>query len=284
MSHGPSTLGIMITSSLSPISVTSWVRSSSTQGLSSALTRVQSCVSPKSTAFPTSISPSRAGIFLSTGTASSRLPSRTSACLAMSGTFARIFSLEASKKWIIRDGLTGISRSGSGASMASGWKKSLGFLTASFLGLGGAQTSYSVVSGAWASAFAKRGRARRNGSCRCMRGCSESPATCHRAGVRSARAALVAEDGDGLIGLCTAYLELNSVRFGQRCWVEDLAVDPRRRSQGVGGRLLDAAADWARGRGATHIELDTGLARTDAQRFYERREPDAVGYSYSWRL
>jgi GNAT superfamily N-acetyltransferase len=97
-------------------------------------------------------------------------------------------------------------------------------------------------------------------------------------------AVLIAEDGDELIGLCTAYLELNSVRFGRRCWVEDLAVDPRRRSQGVGGRLLDAAADWARGRGATHIELDTGLARTDAQRFYERRQPDSIGYSYSWRL
>ena len=95
---------------------------------------------------------------------------------------------------------------------------------------------------------------------------------------------LVADDGDELIGVCTAYLELNSVRFGRRCWVEDLAVDPRRRSQGVGGRLLDAAAVWARRRGATHIELDTGLARTDAQRFYARREPDAVGYSYSWRL
>ena len=39
----PSTLGTMTTSSLSPISVTSWVRSSSTQGDSSALTRVHSC-------------------------------------------------------------------------------------------------------------------------------------------------------------------------------------------------------------------------------------------------
>jgi GNAT superfamily N-acetyltransferase len=97
-------------------------------------------------------------------------------------------------------------------------------------------------------------------------------------------AVLVVEDGDDLVGLCTAYLELNSVRFGRRCWVEDLAVDPRRRSQGLGGRLLDAAADWARGRGATHIELDTGLARIDAQRFYERRNPDSVGYGYSWRL
>jgi hypothetical protein len=37
--------------------------------------------------------------------------------------------LEKSRKWIIRDGFTGISRNGSGAPMARGWKKSLGFLT-----------------------------------------------------------------------------------------------------------------------------------------------------------
>jgi hypothetical protein len=37
--------------------------------------------------------------------------------------------LEKSRKWIIREGLTGISRSGSGAPIACGWKKSLGFLT-----------------------------------------------------------------------------------------------------------------------------------------------------------
>ena len=45
---------------------------------------------------------------------------------AMSGTFATIFSLEKSRKWIIREGLNGISRTGSGASMASGLKKSRG--------------------------------------------------------------------------------------------------------------------------------------------------------------
>ncbi len=32
---------------------------------------------------------------------------------AMSGTFATIFSLEKSRKWIIREGLKGISRAGS---------------------------------------------------------------------------------------------------------------------------------------------------------------------------
>jgi hypothetical protein len=45
---------------------------------------------------------------------------------AISGTFATIFSLEKSRKWIIREGLNGISRTGSGASMASGLKKSRG--------------------------------------------------------------------------------------------------------------------------------------------------------------
>lgn len=101
-------------------------------------------------------------------------------------------------------------------------------------------------------------------------------------------AVLVAEDdtaGEGeLAGLCTAYLELESVRYGQRCWVEDLVVNPANRSHGVGGALLDAAQDWARERGASHFELDTGLARADAQRFYESRGEPAKGFSYSWPL
>ena len=45
----------------------------------------------------------------------------------MSGALATIFSFEKSRKWIIREGLTGTSRIGSGASIASGLKKSRGF-------------------------------------------------------------------------------------------------------------------------------------------------------------
>jgi GNAT superfamily N-acetyltransferase len=103
--------------------------------------------------------------------------------------------------------------------------------------------------------------------------------------IASGRAAvLIAEEGGQAIGLCTAYLDLDSVRFGLRCWVEDLVVASDCRSRGAGGALLDAAAAWARERGATHLELDTALARSEAQRFYERRDPAAVSYSYSWVL
>jgi hypothetical protein len=49
-----------------------------------------------------------------------------SALAAVPGSFATIFSLDASKKWIIRDGGNGISRTGSGAPTQSGLKKSLG--------------------------------------------------------------------------------------------------------------------------------------------------------------
>lgn len=90
-------------------------------------------------------------------------------------------------------------------------------------------------------------------------------------------------DGDPA-GFCTAYLDLHSVRFGYRVWVEDLAVDPARRGRGLGRRLLDAAKDWARERGATHLELDSADSRVDAHRFYERQRPSWRSISYTWEL
>ena len=100
--------------------------SSSTQGDSSALTRVHSAVEPRSISRPTRISPSRAASLRSIGIASSRLPSRMSVFVAMSAALATIFSLEKSRKWIIREGRSGISVSGAGAPMASGLRKSRG--------------------------------------------------------------------------------------------------------------------------------------------------------------
>ena len=96
---------------------------------------------------------------------------------------------------------------------------------------------------------------------------------------------LVAEAADGsLIGICTAYQDLHSVRFGYRAWVEDLAVHPDHRSQGVGKGLLDAAKAWARDRGATHLELDSAEARADAHRFYEREGAAYRSITFGWPL
>lgn len=95
---------------------------------------------------------------------------------------------------------------------------------------------------------------------------------------------LVADDDGQLVGFCTGYQDMHSVRFGYRAWVEDLAVDPGRRSEGIGKALLDAIKAWARERGATHLELDSAETRTDAHRFYEREGAQYRSFSFGWEL
>jgi GNAT superfamily N-acetyltransferase len=95
---------------------------------------------------------------------------------------------------------------------------------------------------------------------------------------------LVARLEGRLVGVCTAYVDLESVRFGRRVWVEDLMVHPAHRSLGIGKRLLDAAKVWARERGASHLELDSGEARADAHRFYEREAPSSRTVCFGWDL
>jgi GNAT superfamily N-acetyltransferase len=95
---------------------------------------------------------------------------------------------------------------------------------------------------------------------------------------------LVADVGGAVVGICTVYLDIESVRFGRRAWVEDLAVHHDHRSAGHGKALLDAAKDWARAGGATHLELDSGEARADAHRFYERERPSWRSICFGWEL
>jgi ribosomal protein S18 acetylase RimI-like enzyme len=95
---------------------------------------------------------------------------------------------------------------------------------------------------------------------------------------------LIAELESEIVGLCTVYDDIESVRFGRRAWVEDLAVHPERRSLGIGKRLLDAAKDWGRARGATHLELDSADTRQAAHRFYERELPSWRSICFGWEL
>jgi GNAT superfamily N-acetyltransferase len=98
-------------------------------------------------------------------------------------------------------------------------------------------------------------------------------------------ATLLVADVDGtVVGICSVYLDIESVRFGQRAWVEDLAVHPDHRSAGHGKALLDAAKDWARAHGAAHLELDSAETRADAHRFYEREQPSYRSVCFGWQL
>jgi GNAT superfamily N-acetyltransferase len=95
---------------------------------------------------------------------------------------------------------------------------------------------------------------------------------------------LVAESDGRFAGICTAYIDLESVRYGLRCWVEDLAVDPELRSRGIGSALLEAAREWARSHGASHLELDSAESRADAHRFYVREGAVWPSKQFTWLL
>ena len=82
---------------------------------------------------------------------------------------------------------------------------------------------------------------------------------------------LLAFDGDEAVGLTSVYADIQSLGFGPKCWLQDMVVDKRRRSKGIGGFLMVAAETWARAHGLTHIELSSNSGRVDAHRFYERQ-------------
>jgi GNAT superfamily N-acetyltransferase len=81
---------------------------------------------------------------------------------------------------------------------------------------------------------------------------------------------LAVEDGR-IVGLASVYRDILSIRYGQRCWLQDLVVADADRSRGIGRVLLDAASDWARERGCTHLQLSSGMGRVDAHRFYAQQ-------------
>jgi ADP-ribose pyrophosphatase YjhB (NUDIX family)/ribosomal protein S18 acetylase RimI-like enzyme len=77
---------------------------------------------------------------------------------------------------------------------------------------------------------------------------------------------LVAEHQGEIVGFLV--LSHVSALTGLRAWIDDIAVDPERRRQGIGQSLVEAAIQRASRRGATHLFMDTSRGSPDAQRFY----------------
>jgi GNAT superfamily N-acetyltransferase len=64
------------------------------------------------------------------------------------------------------------------------------------------------------------------------------------------------------------YRLLESLFSGKFLYVDDLVTRDRDRSRGFGGELLDWLIKEARAQGCDNLELDSGVQRFDAHRFY----------------
>jgi len=87
---------------------------------------------------------------------------------------------------------------------------------------------------------------------------------------RLRRAALVAESGGVVVGMVTGQLLVSTAEGGGSVLVEDLVVRESERRRGTGRKLVRAVEAWARGRGATRLQLLADRENEAALRFYER--------------
>jgi 8-oxo-dGTP diphosphatase len=78
---------------------------------------------------------------------------------------------------------------------------------------------------------------------------------------------LVAEADGKVVGFLA--LSFVPVLSGLRALIDDLAVDPAYRRQGIGAALVEAAIQQANRRGATHLLMDTARGDPTARDFYQ---------------
>ncbi len=89
---------------------------------------------------------------------------------------------------------------------------------------------------------------------------------------------------EGAVRAVAGYRYHEKLFSGRTLYVDDLVSDPTRRSQGHGARLLAWLADQARARDCDLLELDSGVQRFDAHRFYFRERMRIASYHFSRAL
>ncbi|HEY9620293.1 MAG TPA: GNAT family N-acetyltransferase [Crinalium sp.] len=77
---------------------------------------------------------------------------------------------------------------------------------------------------------------------------------------------------------------INMLARGRFLYVDDLVTDEKVRSHGYGDALLDWLVDYAKTNACQHFELDSGVQRTEAHRFYFRKRMVITAYHFSLPL
>ena len=80
------------------------------------------------------------------------------------------------------------------------------------------------------------------------------------------------------------YRMMESLYAGRFCYVDDLVTDASGRSLGYGGALFDWLVDQARAAGCGRLELDSGVQRFAAHRFYLAKRMIIASHHFSLEL
>jgi GNAT superfamily N-acetyltransferase len=87
-------------------------------------------------------------------------------------------------------------------------------------------------------------------------------------------------EAEGEVRGVAGYRYLESLFSGKNLYVDDLVTRAADRSRGYGGLLLDWLVDQARAQGCATLELDSGVQRFDAHRFYFAKRMTISSYHF----
>lgn len=87
-------------------------------------------------------------------------------------------------------------------------------------------------------------------------------------------------EDSGAVRAVAGYRYYDKLHSGRNLYVDDLVTDSEDRSRGYGGKLLAWLTDEARAHGCTQLELDSGVTRFEAHRFYFREHLHVSAYHF----
>jgi GNAT superfamily N-acetyltransferase len=88
------------------------------------------------------------------------------------------------------------------------------------------------------------------------------------------------EGPEGVVAVA-GFRILDSLASGRFLFLDDLVTHPAHRSRGHGVRMLAWLLQKARDEGCGQLQLDSGIQRRDAHRFYEREGMTMTGFHYA---
>lgn len=91
---------------------------------------------------------------------------------------------------------------------------------------------------------------------------------------------LAALEQAGQVRAVAGFRVLEQLVRGRVLYVDDLVTDELARSQGLGDALFDWLVQHARTEGCRAFELDSGVQRNAAHRFYLRKRMDITAYHF----
>jgi GNAT superfamily N-acetyltransferase len=91
-------------------------------------------------------------------------------------------------------------------------------------------------------------------------------------------------ESDGQVRAVAGYRFLESLFSGKNLYVDDLVTRDADRSHGYGGQLLDWLIEQARANKCETLELDSGVQRFDAHRFYFSKRMSISSYHFRIKL